>query len=394
MVVIPVFQIRFFGSALLWLAWVVPAWSGGVAVLKEQPFHRDLSAVPVAYQRIIDSRGPWLRIVTARGNVEIGRSKLAAWIEFPGPLPDRVMEEGDVAWFRGTLDLMERFAVRYPASARLLEAEVVSLRAQLARFDAGEVRVDGRWMTRGEHQALLDQQKALAEASRRREIDEVVRNEALEDEGMVRRNGEWVRGDDPDERSPVARTGLSDCLWPLLHPDAEGAKLALENLDGLIASRSGAAKVNAERLQTAIRGVFAAETLLARRLITSTATRAEATRHERSAAAWSKPNAFGTARDEEVEKSLVRAAELHQRAGAELDEARESLREQLRELDLLTADYFQQGEHRVALVLGETVRHIATRRFPDGSFEPTFPAESLEGIRAEMAEANGRGGGR
>lgn len=388
------FQIPAVLSAFLWLACVFPASSAGVAVLKAQPFHRDFTAVPVAYQRIIDSRGPWLRIVTSRGNVEIGRSKLAGWIEFPGPLPDSVMVEKDVAWFRGTLDLMKRFSARYPASAPLLEPEIVSLHAQLARFDAGEVRVEGRWITRGDYQALLHHRAALAEASRRMEIEEVIRNEAREDEGMVRRNGEWVSAEAVEQGSPVARTELSDCLWPLLNPDSEGAKLALEKLGTVVAARSGAAKVNAGRLQTAIRGVFTAETELARRLITGAGTRAEAARHESNASGWSKPNAFGTRRDEEVENSLVQAAVLRSKAAAELDEARQSLRERLRELDLLTADHFQQGEHRVALILGETVRTISARRFPDGSFDPAFPAESLESIRAEMAAASKHEGGR
>ena len=370
---------------------VSPLHADGVAVLKEQPFHRDLSAHPVFYQRIIDSRGPWLRIVTHRGNLDIGRSKLAAWIEVPGPLPDSVVDGSDLAWFRETLGLMERFAARYPRSAALLEPEIVSLRAQLARFDAGEIRVNGEWMTRRQLQQRTETRAALAKAERRKEIERLVSDKAMEDQGWVRSNGAWVPSAGAEARPLAARTPLSDCLWPLHHPDARAAKLALENLTALAQSDAGASKVTIERLTATIRNVFRAEHSLSLCMLSNAAMTAEAARHERHSQQWSKPNAFGTPRDAEATTSFSKAALLRNDAANQLAEHREALRAQLDELDLLTADLFQQGEHRAALTLGETVRAIAGRRFPDGDYEPTFPPDSLESIRAEI-QANGPSG--
>jgi hypothetical protein len=345
----------------------------GVAILKEQPFHRDLTARAVVYRQIIDSGGPWVRIVTDLGNIEIGRSKLAAWIEMPGPFPGSVAEERDIAWYRQTLGLMERFAARYPRSAGLLEWEIASLRGHLARFDAGEIRVDRQWLTRSEHMRLMFSRDALAAAARKREIEQWLQGKVVADEGMT-------------PTDPSARTALSDCLWPLIHPDAANAKLATANLESLAASGNGTRKLQAERLLAAIRNGFKAEHGLSQCMLSNAAAIAEAVRHEKHAKEWSEPNAMGTVRDEEAKLSLSKAARLRDDAAVRLEQHRAALREQLAEMDLLTADHFQQGDHRVALVLGETVRAIAARRFPDGSYEPTFPAESLEAIRAAITK--------
>lgn len=345
----------------------------GVAVLKEQPFHRDLTARAVAYRRIIDSGGPWMRIVTDAGNIEIGRSKLVAWIEWPAPFPAVVTREEDIAWHRQTLGLMKGFAARYPRSAGLLDPEISALHAHLARFDSGDVRLDGQWLTRSEHLRAMFSRDAQAAAERRRNIEQWLEDKKAENAAGM-------------PTDPTARTALSDCLWPLIHPDAENAKLAIANLETLAASGRGTLKLQAGQLATAIRNLFRSEHRLSIGMLENTATLAEAARHEKHAKEWSQPNAMGTVRDNEARVSLAKAAGLRAEASVKLEEHRAALRDQLAETDLLTADHFQQGEHRVALVLGETVRAIATRRFPDGSYEPTFPAESLEEIRSAITK--------
>jgi hypothetical protein len=344
----------------------------GVAALKEQPFHRDLTARVVVYRKIIDSGGPWLRIVTDAGNLEIGRSKLVAWMEMPEPFPESVAEERDIAWHRQTLGLMKGFAARYPRSAGLLDPEISALHAHLARFDSGDIRLDGQWLTRGEHLRAVFSREAQAAAGRRREIEQWLADKKEEHAAVP-----------PAE--PAARTALSDCLWPLIHPDAENAKLAISNLETLRSSGRGTLSLQAGQLATTIRNVFRAEHRLSMGMLENSTMLAGAARHERHAKEWSQPNAMGTVRDNEARVSLDKAAGLRAEAAVKLDGHRAALRDQLAETDLLTADHFQQGGHRVALVLGETVRAIAARRFPDGSYEPTFPAESLEEIRAAIS---------
>ena len=359
--------------------------AAGVAVLKEWDFHRDCSAKPVAYQRIIDSRGPYLRLVTGGRDVDILRSKLADWIEVPAVIPQCLMEEQDVAPLRDSLAAIKRFAARYPRSAPLLEPVLGGVSGHLARFDAGEVRFEGAWIGRTELAAILESRSREAGRLRMREIEQVVLSETQRARGLVPLDGRWVTEKERLERSPTERTQLSDTLWPLMNPQIEGARVALKNLSALAGSQKGAAKVRTERFANAVRNLFLAEVRLSRQIITSTADAAKVAAHKRHARQWLKPNAFGTIRGDAARESNTKAAEIQIRSAGELEECRRGLLAQLQEADIVSADFHKLREHRAALILGDTVRAIAARRFPAGDFSPSFPDESLVAIRQKIS---------
>lgn len=359
--------------------------AAGVAVIKEWDFHRDSTARPVVYLRIIDSRGPYLRLVTRRGNIDIPRSRLANHVEVPDFLPARIMEENDVSSLRMQLAAIRGFSVRYPLSAGLLEPLVTALAGHLARFDAGDVRFEGSWMARNEYDLLLANRRREARLARKREIEHVILSEAQEERGLVMRNGEWVSEAELCERPPSARTELSDTLWPLLNPNIEGARMALSNLAFLAAGQTGMAKVRTERLHAVIRNLFLAEFRLSRQIIVHTTAMADAATHERYAAEALKPNAFGTVRADMARESHAKAEEIKSRSSQQLDACRAEVLNQLREADIVSDDLYQLREHRAALILGETVRSVASRSFSSGEFKSAVPDETLSAIRAEIS---------
>ncbi len=359
--------------------------AAGVAVIKEWNFHRDATARPVVYLRIIDSHGPYLRLVTRRGNIDIPRSRLANHVEVPDSVPVLIMEQNDVYSLRTQLAAIRGFSVRYPLSAGLLEPLVTALAGHLARFDAGDVRFEGSWMARNEYDLLLTNRRREARLARKREIEQVILSEAQEDRGLVMRNGEWVSEAELRERPPSARTELSDTLWPLLNSNIEGARMALSNLAFLAARQTGTAKVRTERLHAVIRNLFLAEFRLSRQIISHTAAMADAATHERYAVEALKPNAFGTIRTDMARESQAKAEEIKSRAAQQLDACRAELLNQLREADIVSDDLYQLREHRAALILGETVRSVATRSFPSGEFKSAIPDETLSAIRAEIS---------
>jgi hypothetical protein len=358
--------------------------AAGVVVLKEWDFHRDSTAKALAYQRIIDSHGPYLRLVSGSRNVDILRSKLADRIEVPDSIPQFLVEEEDVIPMRDALAAMSRFSHRYPASAPLLEPLLRAVSAHLARFDAGEVRFEGAWIGRDQLASTLERNRE-AELLRRREIEQVVTSETQRAKGLVQMDDRWVTEQELRERSPAARTPLSDTLWPLLNPEIDGARMALENLSALAASQNGAAKVRTQRLATAIRNLFLAEFRLSRQIISSKADVAKAAAHERHARQWLKPNVFGTIREDSALESFITAAEIRTRSATQLEVCQSRLLAQLQEADIVTGDFHKLREHRAALILGETVRAVAARRFPSGGFTPSFPDESLAAIRREIS---------
>ena len=120
----------------------------GVAALKDQPYHRDISAQPVVYSRIIDSHGPYLRLVSGNKNVDILRSKMVARVEVADGIPDSIMVEEDIAPLREILATLSEFSARYPRSARLLENQISTLTFHVNHFDAGDVRFEANWISK------------------------------------------------------------------------------------------------------------------------------------------------------------------------------------------------------------------------------------------------------
>lgn len=358
--------------------------AAGVAVLKQQPFHRDSSAKPVAYLRIIDSHGPYLRLVGKGRNIDIERARMAAHVEVPDQIPMSIIEEKDVVGLRKSLADMTDFADRYPLSAPLLEPLIVAVSGHLSRFDAGGVRFEGGWITREEFAVILENRRQESEDRQRRAIEQLVFSEAQREKGLMLVDGNWMTEREIIERPASAHTCLSAALWPLQCPDIEGARFALRNLSDLAASQNGALKVRTERLQRAIRNLFLAEIQLARQIIAGNAAEVKAAAHERHARQWLKPNAFGTIRKDAARESHTKAAEIRSLAEDQLAASRDALMEQLRQADIVTDDFHKLREHRVALLLGETVRAVAARRFSDGEFRSSFPDEALVAIRRRI----------
>lgn len=346
--------------------------AAGVAVLKEQTFHRDSSAKAVTYLRIIDSHGPYLRIVNGSRNIDIQRSKMVNHIEVPDQIPQTILEEKDLADLRESLAEMTKFSTRYPHSAQLLESLIAALSGHLARFDAGEVRFEGDWMTRAELVEVRESQQRIAEIRRRHEIEQLVFDEAQQENGLVLVDGKWMTEQEARERPPSARSELSDAIWPLINPEIEGARITLQNLSTLAARQNGIIKVRTERLHSVIKNLFIAEFQLSRQTIAFNAAAAQAAAHERHAKHWLKPNGFGTIRKDAARDSQERAMAVRSQANQQLAACHEQLLTQLHEAAIVSDDFRKLHEHRVALTLEKTVRKIAARRIPGGEFHPSF----------------------
>ena len=363
---------------------VCSARSAGVAVLKEQPYHADASARAVAYSHIIDSHGPYLRIVCGETNLDVLRTKLAARIELPGEIPASITEEKDLSPLRETLAAMSAFTTRYPKSAPFLEKPSAALAGHVSRFEGGEVRFEGAWIPRNELAAIRETRRREHEARERAEVEKRVFEATQRDKGLALHDGKWMTPQEIERTPPESPTELSAAIEPLGNADLEGARFAVKNLTTLAASQTGAPKVRTERLLTAVRNLFLAEARLSDRLIARTTEANEAALHDKNAENWLKPNAFGTINEEASGDSRDKAAEIRRRSAEQLAACRQDLLDQLREADVVTTDFHRLREHRVALILGGTVRDVAARHFTESEFRPTFPEESLASIREKI----------
>ncbi|MEO5714014.1 MAG: hypothetical protein ABIT37_11055 [Luteolibacter sp.] len=358
--------------------------SAGVAALKEQTYHRDSSARAVAYSRIIDSHGPYLRLVSGGTNIDILRSKLVGRVELPDGIRDFIMEEKDVVYLRQSLADVRKFTARYPRSAPLLEKQANAIAAHISRFDAGQLRFEGAWISLETLAGIRETRRREDEVRELADVEKVVYEAAQRENGLLLHDGKWLTKHEIEQLAPESPTELSEAIEPLCNADFDGAKFSVKNLSSLASGQTGAPKVRTERLGTVIRNLFLAESHLADKIIASTAEARAAAMQEKNAADWRKPNGFGNTTEDAAIESRRKAAEIRQRSADELASRKQELLDQLRDADIVTADFHKLREDRVALILGGAVRAVSARHFTNAEFRPGFPDESLASIRERI----------
>lgn len=365
---------------------VCGAQAAGVAAIKEQTFHRDSSAKAVVYSRIIDSRGPYLRLVSGGANIDITRSKMVARIEMPDGIPESIMEETDIAPLRETLADVRAFTARYPGSTRLLAQQMAALDSYVSRFDAGDVRHEGTWMSRHELAGIEETRRREAEAVARAEVEKRIFEAGQRDKGLMLSDNKWMTKGETERRAPEAPTELSESIEPLWNGDLDAARFAVKNLSLLAARQTGAPKVRTERLMSAVRNLFLAETNLTNQIIARVGEAHEAAKHDSNAKKWLIPNAFGTIQKEASQDSIRKAAEIRQQSADALAARRRELREQLREIETVGADFQKLREQRVALILRAAARAVAARHFTEAELRPAEAEESLASVREAVPQ--------
>lgn len=373
--------LRIFSVACAFALGVSGAQSAGVAVFKEQVYHLDSSALAVAYSRIVNSKGPHLRVVIGNRNFDVLRSKLVAHVELPGSIPEFIDREAELQPLRRTLEELKEFSARYPRSTPLLGKSIDALARHIGRFEAGEVRFEGIWISRNDRERIMETRGRETRARVLAEIEKLVFEAAQRDKGLVLHDGKWMTPREREQYPSESHTELSDCIAPLWTGDPQGARFALANLTSLASRQTGAAKIRTERLATAVRNLYHAESRVTRQLMACSRDNVEAATLERKARIWLKPNAFGTVHTNVASEARDKATRLRERSADKLASRRRELLDQLREVEIVTGDFEKLREHRVVMVLTTAVRAVASRHFTSAEFEPSFPDESLATLR-------------
>ena len=358
--------------------------AAGVAVLKVQAFHADASAKAVVYSKIVDSDGPYLRIVNGDKDIDILRSNLAARIEIPEGIPDSIMDEKDLAPLRVMLSDVQKFIARYPQSAPLLGKSELALKDHISRFDRGQLRFEGVWNSTSKLAEIKESRRHEFERLERIEVEKRIFEASQRDQGLELHNGKWMTRQQIEALAPGSPTDLSSSIEPLGSGDLQGAKYAVQNLLDLATRQTGAPKVRTERLIAVIRNLFFAEVCLNQQIIASVGEINEAAKHEQRAKEWLIPNSFGTVRKEESMQSREMAKQLRQHSADQLAHSRQELIEKLREADVVTGDFFKLHEDIVVLILSKEVRVVSARHFTPIEFRSAFPETSLVSIRERI----------
>lgn len=163
------------------------AHGAGVAAHKDQPFHADSMAKPIVYAKIISATPVDIRFDLGSRQVAFERGKIVANVEIPEQ-PLNIRNEAELDAVRVKYEEIKTFAERYIKCAELLGPYVAAYGKSIVKYNAGEVRYNGSWISRESYAAILKRQSEEAEMSRRREaqMQEEMRIQREKDEAFAK----------------------------------------------------------------------------------------------------------------------------------------------------------------------------------------------------------------
>ena len=145
-------------------------YAAGVAVFKDQAFHADASANPIAYVQFVETPGPIIKINTGKKELIIEKSKYAARVEVLSEMPPTIASEFDIAPIRKSLADLSDFVKRYPKSAPILQGHITALGGHISKFDAGNIRYNGDWITRQSYAAIQEKNQTVIDEIRKQDL--------------------------------------------------------------------------------------------------------------------------------------------------------------------------------------------------------------------------------
>lgn len=140
------------GFSLVWSA-SLSTQAAGLAVFKDHPFQSDAVASILVYSMIQETATTYELDLGSRQMV-LDRSKIVAHMMVPDLLPT-IDNESGMKWLRENLATLSAFAARYKNAASILAPHIDRLKTAIARCEAGDVRINSKWLSKAEYGALL-----------------------------------------------------------------------------------------------------------------------------------------------------------------------------------------------------------------------------------------------
>jgi hypothetical protein len=145
----------------------------GIAVFKDQPFHADASAKPVAYKSIAITNAPLVKLDTGTRQLTLEKSKFVAKVDVPDETPLNIVKESDLTNFRNFYAEMEAFTTRFPQTSQMLIKQSDAIKSNIKKFESGHVRINGNWITRGAYDEIKKQELANVEDILKQEMSKM-----------------------------------------------------------------------------------------------------------------------------------------------------------------------------------------------------------------------------
>lgn len=181
--------------------YLVDAHGAGVAAFKDQPFHQDEYAVPIVYSEIRRTGLVYQFKMGAR-TVSYDSPKIAGYVTVPA-LPDDIKDESDASVIRKSAEDLATFAARFKKTVAILQPYIDQMGNALNRFESGEVRLKGQWMSKATYTTMLGREMEVKEAAQKAAMERqrqlqlmAAKEEAFADEqrqkGLEKYGAQWM----------------------------------------------------------------------------------------------------------------------------------------------------------------------------------------------------------
>ena len=154
------------------------AFAQGVLVYKNQNFHEDSLAKALVYTSL-DAQGRITWVQTGNKRIRFENHQFHTWVPFRSTLPDQLVTPEEIGAFVSERKKVRDFAERFPEAKPLLAANLQRYAEAENEIARGNVRHQGRWLSRSALESKLKQETEAAETERRmREQEETARRQA------------------------------------------------------------------------------------------------------------------------------------------------------------------------------------------------------------------------
>lgn len=152
----------------------------GVAIID----NLDHSGKQVVVYNRIDTAGESDTIILYRsgGKLVIRKSSLVDHIDVLDATPSEISSESDISIIRSKYEAMEAFSKKFPESKALLANQKQALQAIMKNLARGQVRLDGKWITKAEYTRRESERLAEAESRRKQQEEERVQESIQREE--------------------------------------------------------------------------------------------------------------------------------------------------------------------------------------------------------------------
>lgn len=133
---------------------------GGIALVKPQPWSNNAEAIVMEFQSFTDRTvkgtpgAGYFEFHNQQGNKrQVAASKVVELFVYPQASDyPKIQDDADRQALDRILQKIKNLSATYPASRTYLTAPAKEITAEIAQYEAGKIKIDGKWLARAQHQ--------------------------------------------------------------------------------------------------------------------------------------------------------------------------------------------------------------------------------------------------